>query len=283
MSENCKFCGETIPAIARSCPVCGEDAGFPNVRRAERAEEVAALARRLKEAFEAAAVRRSDTQLRAFELAVDGSEAVMNRTLGALSAWVAQGGPLLTTFHSQVRSGARLFQDNQWDEQRTSAENTISPGYFEELNLSALCLNRLGMRHYGPYAVTLQTGFIANRTSVFEENPFLFNRRHTVYSGDKCPPGHRASWQNRSQLAAAKLASKINQDTTNSDFSSIILHEDTTNAGDDDFVEVHTYGPLHQRAIQHVEGFVPSRRADRALWNQVKRRLAALGASWNEV
>jgi hypothetical protein len=283
VSEQCSHCGGTIPPVNRSCPVCGEDAGFPNVRRASRSDEAAALAGRLQDAYVAANARRSASQLRAFESAAGSSEAVMNRSLGALSSWTAEGGPLLITFHSQVRSGARLFQDNQWDEQRTSAENTINPGYYEELNISALCLDRMGMGHYGPYAVTLRTALISNRTSVFEENPFLFNRRHAVYSGDKCPIGYRATWENRSQLAATKLAPKINQDTTNSDFPAILLREDTTNAGDDDFVEVHTYGPLHQRTIQHVNGPVPPRRADRALWNQIKRRLTALSASWNEV
>jgi tetratricopeptide (TPR) repeat protein len=256
VSEECRHCAETIPAVERSCPVCGQDAGFPNVRRAERLEESAALLVRLEDAYKAATARRSELQLKAFESAVDGSEAVMNRSLGALLSWTAEGGPLLTTFHSQVRAGARLLQDNQWDEQRISAENTINPRYFEDLNLSALCLDRTGMQHYGPYAVTLKTSLISYRTSVFEENPFLFNRRHTVYSGDKCPVGYRATWENRSKLAAAKLAPKINQDTTNSHFPAMLLAQDTTNAGDDDFIEVHTYGPLHQRTIQHVMGMV---------------------------
>ncbi|MHC2725506.1 hypothetical protein ACVIYH_001808 [Bradyrhizobium diazoefficiens] len=242
-----------------------------------------ALEARLSEAYRAADARGSATQLREFEAAVEGSQAVMNRWLGTLSSWVAEGGPLLTTFHSQVRSGARIPQDNKWDEQRTSAENTINPGYFDNLSFSALCLNGRGMPHYGDYSVTLKTSLISSRSSVFEENPFLFNRRHAVYSGDKCPPGYRASWANRSKLAASKLASKINGATTNGDFPAILLQEDTTNAGEDDFVEVHTYGPLHQLTIQHVKGPVPPRRADRALWNQVKRRLRSLGASWDEV
>jgi hypothetical protein len=257
--------------------------GFPNVRRADRPEEVKQLEVRLAVAYQAAEAKKSTDQLKAFQTAVETSEAVMNRSLGALHSWVSEGGPLLVTFHSQVRSGARLFLDNQWDEQRTSAENTISPGYYENLNLSALCLDRQGMQHYGPYSVTLKTSLIALRTSVFEENPFLFNRRHTVISGDRCPPGFRASWQNRASLAACKLGSKINQNTTNGEFPGILLHKAATLTSEDDFVEVHTYGPLHQRTIQHVRGPIPRKRSDRALWNQIKRRLKVLGASRDEV
>jgi hypothetical protein len=51
---------------------------------------------------------------------------------------------------------------------------------------------------------------------------------------------------------------------------------------DCDYIEVHIYGPLHCAAIQSVRGPVPKDRADRVLWQQVKRKLGKLGASWVE-
>ena len=50
-------CGEEIPAHARSCVVCGQDAGFPNVRAAQVAEEQAALTDRVNSSREDARKR----------------------------------------------------------------------------------------------------------------------------------------------------------------------------------------------------------------------------------
>ena len=49
-----------------------------------------------------------------------------------------------------------------------------------------------------------------------------------------------------------------------------------------DFIEVHIFGPIHHAAIEHVSGPEPKARSDKAIWNQVKRKLKALGADWDE-
>jgi hypothetical protein len=53
LTDTCAHCGETIPATERSCVLCGQDAGFPNVRRANRPEEVTRLEERFCAAFKA--------------------------------------------------------------------------------------------------------------------------------------------------------------------------------------------------------------------------------------
>jgi hypothetical protein len=137
------------------CLSCQTDAGFPNVRRAEKPDEKAALEIRLRNAGVSAQARGAAEVLDEFELAVSQSNAVMNRRIDDLHTWMTSASPFFASFHSQVRDGAIAARDNGWDEQRTSAENTIHPIYFEKLQFAALALDDLGMSYYGDYCVRL--------------------------------------------------------------------------------------------------------------------------------
>src|SRR4249919_2383305 len=59
----CKVCGASIPQESRVCLSCQADAGFPNVRRAEKDEEVAALKLRISEADVSAQARGATSVL----------------------------------------------------------------------------------------------------------------------------------------------------------------------------------------------------------------------------
>ena len=279
--SKCEQCGHDVPHSERVCPVCGKDAGYPNVRLAESLSEVAALGTRFAAAVLSADVRGVAGELASFSLAVGSSKAVMNRRLDSLQSWLNSNNPRWISFHQQVRSGGRLPEDTSWDQQRTSAENTINPSFFKDLSDAALSLDRLGMAYYGPYCVVLKEELIAHRASVFEENPFEFNRRHSVISGQMPPPGYRAPWARRDQLAVSKLVDKVLSGMSDTDFPDVLM-EPRREAADCDFMEVHIYGPIHHVAIEHVSGPIPKVRPDRAIWKQVKRRLRDLGASWDE-
>jgi hypothetical protein len=270
-----------VPHSQRFCPVCNKDAGYPNVRLADSPDEVQALDARAAAVAASAAARGVTTELKFFSQAVGSSKAVMNRRLDVLHSWLNSNSPLFISFHQQVRAGTRLPDDTAWDQQRTSAENTISPNFYGDLSYGALSLDRVGMEYYGPYCVVLKDALVAHRASVFEENPFEFNRRHSVISGQIPPVGYRASWTRRSQLAVSKLGAKITSRMSDTEFPNVLM-EPRRAAPDCDFIEVHIYGPIHAAAIEHVTGPVPTTRSDRAIWNQVKRKLKGLGADWDE-
>ncbi|THD53170.1 MAG: hypothetical protein E8A46_11470 [Bradyrhizobium sp.] len=196
----------------------------------------------------------------------------MNRRLDDLHSWSVSASQFFASFHSQVRDGVLAARDNGWDEQRTSAENTVNPIYFDKLQVAALCLDDLGMTYYGAYCVTLREKLIANRASVFEENPFIFCRNHSVYSGAAPPIGFRATWPNRSRLAKAKCAAKISASTDQKDFPAILMGADR-DSDKCDFIEVHIYEKVGRDAIETVTGPVPDDEDDRLLWEQVKRKL----------
>ncbi|MGY4224293.1 hypothetical protein ACVMIH_001654 [Bradyrhizobium sp. USDA 4503] len=211
-----------------------------------------------------------------FEQAVGRSQAVMNRRLDDLHTWSASASPFFASFHPQVRDGAIAARDNGWDEQRTSAENTINPIYFEKLQVAALCLDDLGMSYYGKYCVTLREKFIAQRASVFEENPFIFCKKHSIVSGSSPPMGYRATWADRGRLARAKLGHRVSDTTATTEFPEILMSADR-GTDECDFIEVHIYEKVGRDAIEVVSGPVPKDIEERLLWRQVKRKLEAVG------
>lgn len=277
----CDNCGYAVTHSERICPVCSEHVGYPNVRLAERSNEVAALEARVVAAFASAKARGVESELNSFSLSVKSSKAIMNRRLDTLQSWLNSNNPLFISFHQQVRSGLRIPEDSRWDQQRTSAENTISPNFYSSLSFAALSLDKIGMDYYGPYCVVLKDDLIAHRASVFEENPFVFNRKHAIISGQMPPVGYRAPWAHRSKLAVSKLAARIVPGMFDTDFQNVLM-EPRRAEPDCDYIEVHVYGPIHHAAIEHVSGPIPRARPDRAIWNQVKRKLKDLGANWNE-
>jgi len=47
---------------------------------------------------------------------------------------------------------------------------------------------------------------------------------------------------------------------------------------DDDFIEVHIWGPIHRTAIERVVGPKAKSREDRVLWNSLETKLSEVGA-----
>jgi hypothetical protein len=220
---NCTNCGTDFPSHVERCPACGHDVGFPNVRAAERAEEVAALHGRLAAAKTTAGARGTLPALENFGNAVRKSQAVLARPLSDVDTLVKSKNALYISFHSQVRAGTRIPEDNDWDKGRSAAESTVHPNYYDQINFTALSLDGFGVLWWGAYSITLKELHIANRTTVFEENPFVFCERHRIIAGKRPPLGYRATWPDRNQLAMAKLVDKVKPTTQPKDYPSILL------------------------------------------------------------
>jgi hypothetical protein len=276
MSDSCGKCGAAVALHLRECPVCNTPAGFPNVKVADSAKEVAALAVRYDDAMASAKARGLIFEVLAFESVVaTASKAVMNRSLGALSSWLNGQSVLFYSFWYQVKYQGRQPTETEWDQQRGAAEAAINPYYYEYLNFAALTLDGRGMFYYGPYSVTLKSVTIDDRASVFEKNPFVFCRTHHVLAGQSPPSGYRAPWKDRARLAVAKLQPQI---LPRQDFADLLM-EDRRGESDCDFVEVHVFGPIHIQGIERIVGPEPARRPDRAIWKQILRKAKELGAA----
>jgi len=258
------------------------DAGFPNVRAADRVNEMEALRERVRYAQVAAKERGCADELEAFGTAASDSQAVMVRGFAALDGFVSNQQAAMISYYKMVRAGIRLPENNDYDANRDRIDGTINPfGVHEEIQYAALSLDGRGVKWYGDYAITLREKMISARASVFEENPFLFCDKHPIPPTGAVPPGYRATWPRRGELAMAKLHPRIRPGMTAADFPAILVEQGIRSA-DSDFIEVHIYGPIHPRAVERVIGPEPSKRADRVIWKRVKRNLEALGAMVDE-
>ena len=263
------------------CAVCGAPVGYPNVRYAQRDEEMAALEARVVAARISASAKGSTAVLARFGKAVETSQTVISKSLGDLHAILQNSSALMQAFHPAVRGAQRMPQNNGWDQAREANDSRINPHFFQDLHFGALSLDGRGVPHYGPYAITLRNDRVGGRSTVFEENPVLFNEKHPISRDKPVPFGFRATWGDRAKLAVAKLHHKIDAETPDEEFASILLEPGNVGS-DSDFIEVHVYGMLHAKSFEKVIGPVPARGLDKFLWDEVKRGLAKSGATWQE-
>lgn len=275
---NCHVCNHPVPQHARYCPICQEDAGFPNVRAAQTVEESEALQRRVKDALKSAQLRNCESELNDFGQAMSRSKAVLTRSFGVVSKLISSDNELYNTYYQQVNSEARLPEVNPWDRGRPAVDAALFPYYSDKMVFAALSLDNQGLRNYGDYSIVLKDEMIKNRATVFEENSIVFCRQsHRIVVGTPLPPGYRALWNDRDKLAMAKLHSKIDTNTRPNDYPGILMTQGGESR-DDDFIEVHIYGAIHRRAIERVLGPEPKKHYDKAIWKSVKRKLDEVNA-----
>lgn len=272
----CLNCLEEVPEHVRSCVVCGRDVGYPNVRAADRTEEVKALELRINEAEENADSLGYKSILENFRDAVAQSAAVVCCPLGKLSELVSSDNKLYQTFYQAVGSEARLPEDNEWDKIREPVDSLLFPHYHADIRCGSLTIDRTGISGYGGYGMVLKEAAIKDRATVFEENAILFVKRHRIVPGDPIPKGYRAPWMKRGLLAIAKLGKRLTPKTTKTEFAKLLSSSDNRDA---DCIEVHIHGPLHRRAIEHLSGNEPRRREDRVVLKSVIKKLKDIGAT----
>ncbi len=280
---NCENCAEEIPYAAKNCVLCGEDVGYPNVRAAESADEVSALRERLRAALISTEARGCRAELEQFGTAASGSAVVVSRNLAVLAALVESSNTLISTYHKLVGAEARLPEQNEFDPYRAIVEGMVHPhGVHENITFGAITLDGRGVVKYGAFSINLKQDMISNRTTVFEENPFSFCDRHACRPNKPFPPGYRASWQRRAELAMAKLHPKIQPGISPAEFPSILLEVDPDKI-ETDFIEAHVYGPVHPKAIARVVlAAQPKATADRLIWKRVRQKLVDMGVEIEE-
>jgi hypothetical protein len=114
---------------------------------------------------------------------------------------------------------------------------------------------------------------VAYRSTVFEENSILFMKHHNIKiaESDKLPEGFRAPWDRRGRLCVAKLSRKIDSATKPDEYSLLLLCQGATSE-QDEFVEVHIWGPMTVRTFEKVTLTQP-RAVNRATIKAIKAKL----------
>jgi hypothetical protein len=270
-------CGQPVPDHERSCVVCGADAGFPNVRAASSPEEVAALTARFESAEASARNNGWESVFASFHEACRHTRAVICRSVSQVKQLVSSDNALYNNFYRQLEAGIRIPDDNQWDRNREAIESKVFPNYHRNIVFGVLSLTDTGNTAYGEASIKLRNAAIKQRSTVFEEPLFPFLRSRSIGVTEATPHGHRAPWNDRSRLCAAKIGSRLRAETNPSDYQSLIL--DPKNETESDCIEVHVFGPVHRRAIETVTCKRPSRREDRLILRSISKELALVGAT----
>lgn len=277
MTDNCSNCKSTIPLDADRCTKCGADVAPPNVRFAARATEAKALSSLVAIAQEAAAANGVSAEIVRLENLAKNSQMVINRKLRALSDWINSEDELYLNFYKLKEKGI-AYKYDIYNRQRISAENTISPIFFDRLIIGALTVDGQGMSYYGKYTVVIRSTDIERRASVFWENPFIFNKKHNIISGEDPPEGYRAPWQEREKVVIAKLADAIKPGDNDHALSILVMGPDR-NTADCNFVEVHVYNQIHVNEIERVIPPHAIPEDEENAWEFLREKLAGKGIS----
>ncbi len=276
---DCIKCGSPVPSEKQDCQACGTFNGYPNVRLAQKPDEADALEKRIVDARVSASARGCIAKLNEFVSAVEsGSVAVISRPINIIDNIVSTDLNVYTSHAQQLRSGARVAEENIFDQTRERYESALFPNFREHIKFGCLSLDGTGLRGYGAYTIVLKTELIADRTTAFEENVFSFADKMRLELTKPLPPGYRATWSNRGKLAGAKLHMELTPKTPKSAFQGIVMN-DRGGTADSDFIEVHVFGPINRRTIDRVIARKPIRRDDSALLRRIERQLTAVGAA----
>lgn len=253
ISFPCPKCANNIQQPAERCPHCGEPGYFWNVFAAKDSAERAVLERRYQAAKKDAASRKADAQLQDFENAIAGSKAVIARSESEVLRLASSTRQLYSTYYQLIEAGVRLPEGDQWDVLRELADTLLFPGYKKEMRFAALSLDEVGLSNYGSCSIVFRTEMIAHRASAFEENSALFMEHHKikVSRNPHFPKGYRATWDERAKLCIAKLFRKIDSTTHSDEYSGILLKQGATSE-DDEYIEVHIWGPMTVLTMERV-------------------------------
>ena len=258
-------CNAVIPAHSRYCVVCGNDAGYPNVRAASQVSEIDALQDRVESARKYAMSVGAEHVLNSFCDAVRNSKAVITLPLGRLNKLVSSDNSLYESFYQSVDADSRLPEDNEWDRLREPVDALVFPYYYKQIRFGALTLDGKGVRKFGDLSIVLKDTSIRSRTTLFEKDTIEFVKSN-IQEGISIPPGHRAVWETRDRLATAKIATNILASTKEESFPALLLDGD-------DYIEVHIFGPIHRRAIEKLTGKRPKSKADRLIYRSIERKV----------
>jgi len=275
----CPDCNNNIPQPASCCPHCGGRSGiFWNVIRANRDDERAALQSRYDAAKADARSRGADLMVDDFEKAIAGSNAVLARSEIDVQRLANSSNHLHGTGYKEVEAGLRLPESDEWNAARGLADVLLFADYRQHIRFASLSLDGAGLSKFGSCSITLREDMIAHRASVLDENSVLFIERHQVTASRTpgVPKGYRAAWSERNKLCIAKLAERVDATTNPNQYSGLLIKQGAT-PEDDEFVEVHIFGPITVLTMAEVTVSIPKARPRATIVKAIKSKLEKHG------
>jgi hypothetical protein len=274
----CERCKLEVSESSSICTSCGTFAGYCNVRIAEKVEEVEALEVRYRQALMDAEGRGVLGKVEEFDADVRTiSQAVVAMDPDTLCRLATNANELFSNYQLMVRAHARKAAILSNDQRRMAVDGRLWGQFGSEIRYAALSLDRKGLLSYGDCFAILRDLHIEHRTSVLEKNSYDF-----VESSESkdMPLGRRSNWKNRHKVAVAKCAERIDVATEKADFPRLLMESGITRQ-QDDFIEVHIFGPFDFKAIDAIgtSGNISEKR-DQLTLEIIKKYAAAEGKIW---
>lgn len=247
--DSCRHCGCPIPRVHHSLcpnPLCRQPVQYPNIVDACREERRRAVA----EAFREGTRDWTEIAQKDARIILSTSAAVLACDAELMLA-VLWGVAKFPNYHDMVARSHRPPDGPEWDYPRDVYDESVFPGYKDQIRFAALSLDGRSVRRFGSCIATLREDVLRRAASVFVENSF-FARVKAAGPEDSLPAA-RASWLHRDVLTAAKLGRSISAPVNREILASMILIDGPPSAPQDDqFVEVHVFGPIGAEAVTEV-------------------------------
>ncbi|HLJ29287.1 MAG TPA: hypothetical protein VKY85_21440 [Candidatus Angelobacter sp.] len=251
--STCGSCGSPLGDAEQNCLTCGAYVSSPNVRAAKQKGALQALQQRYLAALRQAKENGlADHQLTAFEACMAQTRAVINMELEDLRYFVVKRDRVYSTYQLCVDGEIRKPSTGRLDRHRVMVEGALFGTYAPRIRYAALTLDGSGCQGYGPFALTLRDAAVKIRSTVLEENSYMFWKRHADrLTAGKAPLGYMATWHDRGRLAVAKLGKHLSPTTKASDYQGLLLRTNDDRS-QEEFIEVHIYGPFDISAVDEI-------------------------------
>ena len=252
--ELCPNCGSPASKGLRHCPTCQRDLGFPNVRECGAAAEKAAVRRRATQAREDAEKRDCEAEFLGFENALEKQACVVvSMEAGRAMAFMEDPRETYANYETLVGAGVRKPAAPENDRHRTIVASMLYGSYGNMIRYGVLSLCPIGLPTYGEVHLRLKDVAIRARVSFTETNSFAFVKEHNLRPGASTPPpGHRAVWDNRQELALAKLGRRLKKGDGSDVWQELLVASDGQNREKDDFVEAHIFDHFDCYAVEDI-------------------------------
>jgi hypothetical protein len=274
----CHECGEAVAVQSSQCPACGVPVGWPNVRIAVAQRPW--LMQRADEARLAALSAHKEAALARLEQVAATTRAVWSAPVEVARQLLSDDRPEAAAYGGLLLAGARRPARLDDDRIRAMVEGwlfgTQPPG---SVRYAALAADHVGLRSYGLLSITLRDNKMRHAATTLSRNSWtLFSESPPLQPP---PPGHASTWEDRAAIVIAKLAPDLSAGTTERELPALLLRQGAAGRGDDEFIEVHRWGPFGRSAFERVtENAAPADAEEATLLDHARERAARLGIPW---
>lgn len=247
----CPRCHAPVGDEDQFCPCCRYDVGCPNVRIAESRTEIDAL--ELRE-IDARSRLDKNGQVDIYDAFVQELVA-HSGVVVSLPAHIAKNLLLdkrlvFQDYEKLVGAGVRAPAPSRLDHKRATVAGWLFGSNASRIIYGVLTLRGEGLGTYGDVHFRLREVTIESRTSFLERNSFAAAKEFGTE--EPLPPGHRAAWSRRAQLAAVKISDGLRRGQGTEEWQALLVESNGRDRSVDEFIEAHIFDGFNAHSVESV-------------------------------